>query len=424
MSEFEHDVVVVGAGRIGLPWAAVLASVQERSVTCVDVDEDRVAEINDADAPFAEPGLEEHMTAAVEAGRLRATTEKSVVADHEYVAVTVNAPRNGMSDYLAVVEEYVEHLQPGQTVVSRSTVPVDVIDRTRSILAEAPDVDVQFAVFPERLAEGKAIQEIQSLPKVVGVDSEAGEASIRRLLEPFDCPIHVTDPETAMLVKLIDNSYRDALFAISNQIAYTADQLGLNAHEAIRLANDEYPRNDIPLPGTVGGKCLPKDPHFLTDERVCDQPTTPDLFQATRRTNASLQSYIVTELLLEQPSSLAVLGLTYKRDVGDTFNSPAWRITQSLESHGVDTRPWDPYIPEYDADVEELLSGVDGVLLAVNHSDFEGIEAELNEWLDAEAFVYDVWGALDADALVPRYAGFGIPEDGAATVSPEPNPTP
>jgi UDP-N-acetyl-D-mannosaminuronic acid dehydrogenase len=408
MSGFDGDVVVVGAGRIGLPWAAVLASVQERSVTCVDVDEDRVAEIEAAEAPFSEPGLTEHMERAVDAGRLSATTDPSVVADHEYVAITVNAPRNGMSDYVDVLESYAAHLRDGQTVVSRSTLPVDMISRTRRVLSSGTDADVNFVVFPERLAEGKAIEEIRSLPKVAGADTAAGEAAIRRLLEPFDCPVRVTDPETAMLVKLIDNSYRDALFAIANQIAYTADQLGLNAHEAIELANSDYPRNDIPLPGTVGGKCLPKDPHFLTDERVCDQPTTPDLFQATRRTNASIQSYVVTQLLLEQPSSIAVLGLSYKRDVGDTFNSPAWAIQQSLESHGVETRLWDPYIPEFDADLESLLHGVDGVLLAVNHSVFEGIEPELNEWLHADAFVYDIWGALDEDALDARYTGFGI----------------
>lgn len=408
MTGFERDVVVIGAGRIGLPWAAVLASVQERSVTCVDVDEDRVDAINDANPPFAEPRLREHMESAVAAGRLRATTDATVVEEHEYVAVTVNAPRNAMTEYLDVLREYAEYLTTGQTVVSRSTLPVDMIDRTRTVLAEAVDADVNFAVFPERLAEGKAIAEIQSLPKVVGVDSLDGKIAMQRLLEPFECPINLTDPETAMLVKLIDNSYRDALFAIANQIAYSADQLGLNAHEAIELANDEYPRNDIPLPGTVGGKCLPKDPHFLSDERVCDQPTTPDLFQATRRTNASVQSYVVTQLLREQPSSVAVLGLSYKRDVGDTFNSPAWAIAQSLESQGVETRRWDPYISKYDAALEELLADVDGVVLAVNHSDFEGIEPELNEWLDEDAFVYDVWGALDSDDLVAQYTGFGI----------------
>jgi UDP-N-acetyl-D-mannosaminuronic acid dehydrogenase len=410
VTTFERDIAVVGAGRIGLPWAAVLAAVQDRQVTCVDVDETRVEEINDAEAPFAEPQLGEYMQAAVESGAMRATTDPEAVTDHEYVAFTVNAPRNGMSDYVDVVESYAERLVDGQTVISRSTLPVSMVARTRDIVERRATGDVNFAVFPERLAEGKAIAEIQTLPKVVGVDSDAGEAAVRRLLEPFECSVKVTDPETAMLVKLIDNSYRDALFAISNQIAYTADQLDLNAHEAIELANFEYPRNDIPLPGTVGGKCLPKDPHFLTDERVCDQPTTPDLFNFTRRTNASLQSYIVTELLLEQPSELAMLGLSYKRDVGDVFNSPAWAIKESLQSHGVETRSYDPHIDDYDTDLETVLADADGAVLAVNHSAFEGIEPELNEHLDDDAFVYDVWGALRSERLNARYRGFGISE--------------
>jgi len=281
MTEFVRDVAVVGAGRIGLPGAAVLAASQGLSVTCVAIDDERVREINDAEASFEEPGLASQMETAVDAGRLRATTDPSVVTDHEYVAFTVNAPRDAMGDYLRTIESYADHLVDDQVVISRSTLPIGTVSRTRETVVEGSDADVTFSVFPERLAEGKAIEEIQSLQKIVGVDDDRGERKLRDLLDPLGCPIRITDPETAMLVKLIDNSYRDALFAISTQIAYTADELGLNAHEAIKLANFEYPRNDIPTPGTVGGKCLPKDPHFLTDERVCDQPKTPDLFSAT-----------------------------------------------------------------------------------------------------------------------------------------------
>lgn len=407
MTEFGRDVAVVGAGRIGLPWAAVLAAEQGRSVTCIDIDEDRVREVNDAKAPFSEPKLQRLMEIGVEEGHLQATSEPEVIADHEYVAFTLNAPRDDVSGYLATIEAYAELLTDGQTVISRSTLPVDTVSETQALVREA-DADVSFAVFPERLAEGKAIEEIQSLPKIIGVEDDRGERAVRALLEPFDCPIRTTDPETAMLVKLIDNSYRDALFAVANQIAYTADQLDLNAHEAIELANFEYPRNDIPTPGTVGGKCLPKDPHFLTDERVCDQPTTPDLFNATRRTNAYLESYIVTELLRGQPTDVTVLGLAYKRGVGDTFNSPAYAIKESLESHGVRVSGYDPNIEECDGDLLETLDGSDAAVLAVNHPEFEGIEPIINEGLSANGFVYDVWGVLNRDELDVRYDGFGI----------------
>lgn len=404
---FDHQIAVVGAGRIGLPWAAVLAATQELSVTCIDVDEERVRQVNDGVAPFQEPELDEYMQAGIEAGHLRATSEPGGIPDHEYVAFTINAPRNDMSNYIDTVEKYAGSLVDGQTVVSRSTLPIDMVSRTRDILTRA-DADVDFSVFPERLAEGKAIEEILTLPKVVGVDDRSGERAIRGLLEPFGCSIRVTDPETAMLVKLIDNSYRDAIFAIANQIAYTADQLGLNAHEAIQMANFEYPRNEIPTPGTVGGKCLPKDPHFLTDERVCDQPTTPDLFNATRRTNAYLPSYIVTELLRKQPSEVTMLGLAYKSGVGDTFASPAAAIADSLESQGVPVRAFDPKIPEYNDSLEDALRGADGAVLAVDHPEFVGIEEIINEYVHEDGFVYDVWGVLDTEKLTPTVDGLGI----------------
>lgn len=416
MTTFEHDVAVVGAGRIGLPWASVLAASRGRSVTCVDVDEDRVAAIKAAEVPFAEPGLSDHMQRGVDAGRLRATTDPAAVADHEYVAFTLNAARNDMSGYLDNVEGYLDLLEDGQTVVVRTTLPIDVVSRLRELFRDRVAADVAYTVFPERLAEGSAIEEIQTLPKVVGVDDD-GEDAMRALLEPFGCELLFTDPETAMFVKLVDNSYRDALFSIANQIAYTADELGLDAHRAIELANHEYPRNDIPTPGTVGGKCLPKDPHFLTDERVCSQPTTPDLFNSTRRTNAYLPSYVVTQVLREQPDSVAMIGLSYKRDVGDRYNSPAMRIKESLESHGVRVVGYDPHIEEFDGDLRDVSDGVDGAVLATDHSAFEGIEPDLEAALAPDGFVYDVWGHLDGTRLGVEYTGFGIAPNGADRAS-------
>lgn len=404
---FDRDVAVVGAGRIGLPWASVLAAICEIDVTCVDIDESRVNEINEAEAPFAEPGLENHLETAVDSGHLRATTDPSVVSEHELVAFTINAPREDTSLFIEALRTYSDELVDGQIVVSRSTLPVGMVKKSRQLLAEI-DADLSFTVFPERLAEGKAIEEVLSLPKIIGVDDERGRKALETLLAPLDCSIRTADPETAMLVKLIDNSYRDALFAISNQIAYTADQLGLDAHEAIELANFEYERNDIPTPGTVGGKCLPKDPHFLTDERVCDQPATPDLFYATRRTNARLQSYVTTELLRRQPGTVAVMGVAYKRGVGDTFNSPAHSIVKALKAQGVPVYVCDPHVAEYDSSIEETIRLADTVVLAVNHPEFEGIEEIINEHLSSDGTVYDIWGMLDGEKVNATYDGFGI----------------
>lgn len=410
MTGFKYDLAVIGAGRIGLPWATVLASVGGLSVTCVDVDEERVREINEKIAPFQEPGLTEHLQDAVDNGQLRATSDETVVVDHEYVAFTINAPRNQMDQFIGVLQEYAEYLSSEQVVINRTTLPVHMINRMQEMLTEELDEPPEFAVLPERLAEGKAIEEIKTLPKVVGVETADGEKRIRQLLEPLDGQLQITDPQTAMFVKLIDNTYRDALFAIANQIAYSADVMNLDSQEAIQLANEDYPRNDIPSPGPVGGKCLPKDPHFLMDETICDQPTTPDLFNTTRRTNSRLPNYVSTEILKEQPSKVAILGLSYKAGVGDTFDSPAHDIKTILVEQGVNVVAHDPRADEGVADPETAIKDSDVVVLATDHAEYAGIEAAINDYANAGGIVYDLWGFLNREDLTLTYDGFGITE--------------
>jgi len=405
---FSRDLAVVGAGHIGLPWAATMAADGGRTVTCVDIDEAHVERINEGTSPFSEPKLGSLLESATGTGRLRATTDESVVADHKYVALTTNARRNHMAGFLDIVGAYANYLSDDHVLVSRTTVPVGVVPSVAAEAAEHAEGDPAFVVFPERLAEGRAVAEIRTLPKIVGTDSESGERVMRELLSGLDGPIVATDPRTAMFVKLIDNTYRDGLFAIANQIAYVADQIGLDAHTAVKFANFEYPRNDIPTPGTVGGKCLPKDPHFLMDETICEQPTTPDLFAATRRTNASLQSYVTTEVLKKQPTEVAVLGVTYKADVADRYNAPATAIGNALAEKGVRVREHDPHVDTVADDLPAALADADVVVLGVPHAVYEGIESVVNQRAPADAEVYDIWGFLDPDALDQAYDGFGI----------------
>jgi nucleotide sugar dehydrogenase len=404
----DRTVAVVGAGHIGLPWAAVLATDADCTVTCVDIDETRVAEIERGEAPFDEPGLARRLRDATEAGRLAATTEPRAITGHDYVAFTINAPRNEMDRFIDTIRTYATHLSPDQTIVSRTTVPVRVVSRVREVLADQMGDRPEFVVFPERLAEGSAIEEIQTLPKVVGAETETARARMRSLLDPLGGRVRFTTRQTAMFVKLIDNTYRDSLFAVANQIAYAADALELDSHTAIDLANTDYPRNDIPSPGPVGGKCLPKDPHFLMDGTICDQPTTPDLFNTTRRVNATLPQYAATEILGRQPSKVAMLGLAYKAGVGDTFQSPADDIRQRLIDRGVAVAAHDPYAKEGVGDLSTVLRDADVVVLATNHAEYDGVESAIDDYADPAGVVYDLWGALDRAALSLEYDGFGI----------------
>jgi UDP-N-acetyl-D-mannosaminuronic acid dehydrogenase len=391
---YEHDVCVVGCGRIGLPWAVSLAREGFR-VVCVDVDADRVAAINDADAPFDEPDLADYLEVGVSSGRLTATTDEGAVSTAKAVGVALNAPQDKLDWYFDTLGEYAEALDRGQVIVNRTTLSLPSVSRAVDAVARGMGVStdtVDYVTFPERLAEGKAIEEIYSLPKIVGANTAAAADAMAWLLDPFDCPRHDTSVGNAMFVKLMDNAYRDARFAIANQFALIADEEGVNAHEAIELANADYPRNDIPLPGTVGGKCLTKDPYFLVDDALSPGADTPDLFSRTRETNDTFERHVLERVQSYDPDRVAILGTAFKRDSDDEFGSPALNIKRWLEDEGIDTACYDPNVSGRD-DFEGTVDGADVVLLAVNHSAFEERAGEIEAAVDCP--IVDVWGVLD-----------------------------
>ncbi|MFB6182682.1 MAG: UDP binding domain-containing protein, partial [Candidatus Nanohaloarchaea archaeon] len=196
---------------------------------------------------------------------------------------------------------------------------------------------------------------------------------------------------------------RDARFAIANQFAIIAEELDLDAHEAINIANDNYPRNNIPLPGTVGGKCLTKDPHFIMDKSFFEQHSSPDLFYHTRKVNTIIEDRIFDRILKKQPENVAVLGTGFKKDNGDEFKSPAIRIKNRLEETGIETDAYDPHVEGRD-NLEATIEGSDLVLIAVNHSEFEKREREIKS-LAGNQPVIDVWGIFDKGENVERFGG-------------------
>ncbi|MDB2250573.1 nucleotide sugar dehydrogenase [Halorubrum ezzemoulense] len=397
------DICVIGAGRIGLPWAAVLAD-SGHMVTCVDVDKDVVDTICRGDAPFDEPGLDDLVGETVAEGQLTATTKRSSVENANVVGVTLNAPADQIDSYIDILTGYCEFVSPSQTVINRTTLPVSVIDRVRAEVAEAvgtSPTNLDYVTFPERLAEGRAIEELKSLPKIVGTNDGEQHAPIEVLLNDLAGNPRYVDHKTAMFIKLIDNAYRDARFAIANQFALAADRLGVDAHRAIAVANDDYPRNDIPTPGTVGGKCLTKDPYFLTEEWVDDLPA--DLFLEARAANDAYTNLVVNRVLELDPSSIAVLGRGFKRDLPDEIASPTVDIISKLKQTDINVKSIEPVslaFRDRDATLKSTISACDVVLLAVDHTYFRERETMIRELADGP--IVDVWGAFEPGNDVKR----------------------
>ena len=413
----EARVAIVGMGRVGLPLgiAFVRAGL---TVAGLEVDAQRRSAIRLGKLPFHEPGAEEALGEAVTSGMLTVSDDPTdVVPSADIVVLCVGTPlapdlRPDYAQLRSALDRLAPHLRAGQLLIQRSTVsPGTLLKVVRPYLNERiPTVaeGLLIAACPERIAEGRAMEELASLPEIVGgVDDRSAEAAaaLFRLLGPGK-EVHVTDPTSAELAKLFTNVYRYVNFALANEFALLSEYYGRDAHGIIRMLNHGYPRADVPLPGPAGGPCLSKDGYFLVEEL-----SLPDFVLLAWKLNDSAPAHVVRRLVRRladhgvglNGTPVAVLGRTFKRDSDDERQSPALRIIELLEREGAEVRAHDPFIAG--PTLETVLSDTRALVLATNHSAYDRLDPDEIVALMAEPRVaVDCWGTLDR----ARFARAGI----------------
>ena len=385
-----EKVCVVGLGYIGLPTAATLAAAGF-AVDGADVSEDVVDEINEGRAHFAEPDLDMLVQAAVTSGRLRAHPEPQPA---DAFLITVPTPIRedkspDMSYVDAAARAVARVLAPGNLVILESTSPLGATEAVaETIAAERPDLvengglAVSVAYCPERILPGQMVRELVENDRIVGGVCEGDAERACALYQSFvRGEIHLTGARTAELVKLIENAYRDVNIAFANEVANLCDAHGLNAWEAIGLAN-RHPRVNILNPGPgVGGHCIAVDPWFL----ISANPDTARLMSEARRVNDGRPETVIAKVraAAERCGSkrVACLGLAFKPDVDDLRESPAAEIAVGLAREGFEICAVEPNVralPEklwrHDAirlaGLDEALAKSDIVVLLVAHRAF------------------------------------------------------
>jgi UDP-N-acetyl-D-mannosaminuronic acid dehydrogenase len=415
----EGTVAVVGLGRVGLPLAVAFVRAGFK-VKGLEVDVQRRTAVELGKMPFLEPDTDDALDEAVRAGKLSASDDPAeVIPAADAIVLSVGTPlasdlRPDYAQLRSALERLAPHLRPGQLLVQRSTVSPGTLEKiVRPFLAKRiPDVapELLLAACPERIAEGKAMQELESLPEIVGgIDdrSSAAAAALFGVLGP-EKMVHVTDPTSAELAKLFTNVYRYVNFALSNEFALLAEYYGADAHHVIRMVNDGYPRANVPRPGPAGGPCLSKDGYFLVEEL-----SLPDFVLMAWKLNDSAPAYAIRRLqsrlrdhgMTLLGTQVAVLGRTFKRDSDDDRQSPAVRIIELLEREGAEVRTHDPFLPG--PTLEEAVAGARALVLATNHSYYDDLDPFYLASLMAEPKVgIDCWGVLDRSAFAA--AGIGV----------------
>ena len=358
-------VAVYGLGKMGLPLAAVYADLTG-AVTGVDIDPTVVDSVNAGVCHLeGEPGLPELLETQVRAGRLEATTDGDAAARHARVHVVIvptlitetgdGPPEPDLSTVEAVLDAIASGLEPGDLVIVESTLPPGTCrDVIRPHLAATSGLEADafgVAFCPERTASGTALRDIRgAYPKVVGgVDDESGRGAALIYDELTENAVHlVSDATTAESVKVFEGVYRDVNIALSNQLAGTAEDLGISVREVIETAN-HIPMCHLHDPGPgVGGHCIPYYPYFLLSRTEAPLP----MVEMGRETNRAMPTRTVSMLEREFAANgdalagadVLVLGFTYRPGVPEVRAAPAIDIVEVLDARGA--TPWgvDPLV--------------------------------------------------------------------------------
>ena len=388
------DVVVLGGGgHVGLPLSLTLADAG-LCVGIYDTSQTTLDRIAGGEMPFLETGADDLLRKVLATGRLELGTDGSIIERTQTLIIVVGTPVDeflgpSMTVFERVVNQVAPHLRDGALVILRSTVYPGTTEYVTHHLAEAGcNVDVAFC--PERIAEGHALEELHTLPQIIGADDDRAAERATALFQNLVSKTVRVSTKEAELAKLFTNTWRYMKFAVANQFFMIADQAGLDYTNVLRAIREDYPRaQDLPGPGFAAGPCLFKDAMQLA-------AFTSDHFpmgQAAMQVNEGLPAYIVAALERRygglKDKTIGILGMAFKAESDDTRASLSYKLRKLLSWSGARVIGTDPYVDDPRlVSLECVLEESDVLVLGAPHKAYRGLEIGGKD-------VVDVWGALD-----------------------------
>ena len=413
------NICVIGLGYVGLTLAVVLA---EKGFRVLGIE--RREEITDilkkGKAHFYEKNLDMLLKKYLNKNLF---IYNGIPDDQEIDAfvIAVGTPvdeqrKPDLQFVIDTIETVSQKLREGQTIILRSTVPIGTSREVVYPLLAKSGKGFYLAFCPERTTEGKALEELRTLPQIIGgYDSESVDRANDIFRKVTCTTIEVESLETAEMNKIIDNTYRDLVFAYANEMSLICKKLGLNGNKVIEAANLSYPRTDIPIPGFVGGTCLLKDPWIFID---CVRKKTgyiPKLTKAAREINEDLTRHVLVRLVkyLEENDipkkkvNLFISGLTFKGnpDNDDLRGSSSVDLLEKLKKsgfgniYGHDFNLTEKTIKELGlkpCSLEKGFRDADIVLIMNNNYRYHNLDIErLIGLMKTGALFYDSWHIYD-----------------------------
>jgi len=397
-------VGVVGLGYVGLPLAVELAAAGFE-VIGFDIDEEKVRSI-EAGSSYIGDISSERLQSVREGDRLQATTDFDRLREVQVTNVCVPTPLTKTKDpdvsfMASAVEEIRDRLSPGDLIILGSTTYpgttrelfVPVLEETGFKVGQ----DFSLAFAPERIDPANTTFKIKNVPKVVGGETPlCTELACKVFDTVFDETVPVSSTQSAEMVKLLENTFRAINIGLANEVALMCERLGLDVWEVIEAAATKpYGfMKFLPGPG-LGGHCIPVDPSYLS-WRMKSLNFSARFIELATEINSGMPAHVVdrvTELLNDAKlavngARLLIIGVAYKRDVGDMRESPAIDVVSLLARKGAEISYHDPFVPECEIDGklykgselnDEVLAETDLALILTDHSAVD------YEWLAEKA---------------------------------------
>ncbi len=396
------QVAVIGSGYVGLVTGAAFAEFGD-TVTCVDVDAEKIARLSNGQTTIYEPGLDHLVAKNLHAGRLRFTTDvKRATEDALVIFLAVGTPSKAdgsvdLSFIETAVRSIAGHMQSYKVIVTKSTVPVGTGKKLKKLIREQQQAEAPFSVVsnPEFLREGAAINDFMRPDRIVlGADDEEAITIIRELYRPLyliETPFIITSLEGAELIKYAANAFLATKISFINEIANLCDRIGCDVHDVAKaMGMDRRIGSKFLHPGPgFGGSCFPKDNLALSAvarEFSCETRIVDAVIQVNREQRKVMVSKIEALAGNLTKKRIAVLGLAFKPETDDMRDAPAIDIIRDLVRRGAEICAYDPvamdearkYLPdiEYATDEYAAVTSAEVLVLMTEWNQFRALNME------------------------------------------------
>jgi nucleotide sugar dehydrogenase len=417
----KEKVAVIGMGYVGFPLACAIARNKRYEVYGIDLDISKINKIKKRISPVED----ERASKDIKEVNITVTTDSSVLKSMNYIIICVPTPIDhsknpDLTPVRKASEAIAKNLQKGQLIILESTVNPGVCEEEILPILEENGlkggIDFELAHCPERINPGDPNWNVYNIPRNIAAMTKEGTKRVADFYRSF---IHAQVNEMSSIkaaesTKIVENTFRDINIAYVNELAKSFDKLGIDVVEVIKGASNK-PFAFMPhYPGCgVGGHCIAVDPYYLIDY-AARAGFDHVLLKIARHVNNSMPKYTVEKLLTKlkeqgmsiETSKIGVLGLSYKANIGDLRESPAFDIINELEKLGCKPLTFDPYsIGKSNSTRSEILQKCDAVIVATGHTDFKNIK----DWKNVKVIV-DGRNCLDKEAIEKMgiiYTGIG-----------------